>query len=374
MMGGMGRRDELRVEVLRYIQRGISAPADEEGFRRLALAVFEYQFAENEPYRRFCERRNATPDVVSGWREIPAVPAAAFKEASLICGGADVAEAVFRTSGTSQGRGRRGAHYVRDLQLYEASALPNFAAHLLPDGAHLRTLVLGPNAELAPDSSLSWMLELVRRKFGTPESAHYVDENGLLLEELLTELENGENVGRPVMLLGTAAAFVHVLDAIERQKRVLQLAPGTRLMETGGFKGQNREVTREELYATLSSRLGISEHYCVAEYGMTEMCSQFYDNVLHERARARPLEWRYKVVPPWVRTRVVDAETLEPVSDGSTGLLLHLDLANLDSVMAILTEDLGVADHGGFEILGRAAGAELRGCSMAMDQWLTAQR
>ncbi len=95
---------------------------------------------------------------------------------------------------------------------------------------------------------------------------------------------------------------------------------------------------------------------------------------MYERARARPHEWRHKVVPPWVRTRVVDAETLDPVSDGSIGLLLHLDLANLDSVMAILTEDLGVAGQGGFEILGRAAGAELRGCSMAMDQWLTAQR
>ena len=107
---------------------------------------------------------------------------------------------------------------------------------------------------------------------------------------------------------------------------------------------------------------------------MTEMCSQFYDNVLAGQARARPLERRHKVVPPWVRTQVVDAETLEPLHDGSVGLLRHLDLANLDSVMAILTEDVGVSGHGGFEILGRAVGAELRGCSIAMDQWLKAQR
>ncbi len=107
---------------------------------------------------------------------------------------------------------------------------------------------------------------------------------------------------------------------------------------------------------------------------MTEMCSQFNDKVLRERALSRSPEWRHKVVPPWVRTQVLDAETLEPVADGKIGVLRHFDLANLDSVMAILTDDLGLAGSGGFEILGRARGAELRGCSIAMDQWLTAQR
>ncbi len=369
----MNRRDGLKAEVLSYMRRGIDAPKDEDGFLRLALAVFEYQFTENEPYRRYCERRRVTPDKVTDWRRIPAVPTAAFKEAGLICGGTDKAEIVFRTSGTSQGRERRGAHYVRDLELYEASALPNFAAHLLPDGAHLRTLVLGPSSNLAQDSSLSWMLDLVRCTYGTAGSAHYVDEEGLQVERLLGELEGCEKQGRPVMLLGTAAAFVHVLDALEARQRTLRLAPGTRLMETGGTKGIDHEMRRDELYRALTSRLGVSGLYCIAEYGMTEMCSQFYDNVLRERARARPVWKRYKTIPPWVRTQVVDAESLEPVDDGNVGLLRHLDLANFDSVMAILTEDIGVTGNGGFEILGRAAGAELRGCSLAMSQWVKTQ-
>ncbi len=79
-------------------------------------------------------------------------------------------------------------------------------------------------------------------------------------------------------------------------------------------------------------------------------------------------------MPPWVRTQVVEAETLEALPPGRVGLLRHYDLANLDSVMAIQTDDLGIAGPNGFEILGRAAGSELRGCSIAMDQWLTAQR
>jgi hypothetical protein len=66
-----------------------------------------------------------------------------------------------------------------------------------------------------------------------------------------------------------------------------------------------------------------------------------------------------------VRTRVLDPETLEELAAGSPGLLTHFDLANAWTVSAILTEDLGAAVPGGFQLLGRARGAELRGCSMA---------
>ncbi len=368
----MDARDGLRAEVLEYI-RGGSGGAP-EGFAALALKVFEYQFSENEPYRRFCERRGLTPDSVAHWSDIPAVPTAAFKAAALICGGPQQAEIVFRTSGTTQGQDRRGAHHVRDLLLYEVAALLNFQAHVLPDGARLRMLILGPSLKLAPDSSLTWMLDRVRREFGTPDSAHFVDDRGLCLDELISALTESEAGERPVALLGTAAAFAHLLDALEERGRRFRIPPGSRIMETGGFKRGRREIPRDEFYAVLVDQLGLSEFYCVAEYGMTEMCSQFYDNVLRERVRGRSPDYRYKVVPPWVRTQVVDAETLEPLPCGRLGVLRHFDLANLDSVLAIQTDDLGIAGDDGFEILGRAAGAELRGCSIAMDEWLTAQR
>lgn len=368
----MDVRDGLRAEVLEYIRRG--SGGGPEGFETLALKVFEYQFSENQPYRRFCKRRGLTPDRVPGWSDIPAVPAAAFKDAALICGGPERAEIVFRTSGTTQGPGRRGAHYVRDLRLYEAAALPNFQTHVLPDGARLRMLILGPAVQLAPDSSLTWMLDRVRREFGAPDSAYFVDDRGLCLDELIAALAGSEERERPLALLGTAAAFAYLLEALEERGQRLRVPPGSRIMETGGFKRGRRQIPREELYAMLVERLGLSELYCVAEYGMTEMCSQFYDNVLRERARGRSPDFRYKVVPPWVRTQVVDAETLEPLPFGRMGVLRHFDLANLDSVLAIQTDDLGVAREDGFEILGRAAGAELRGCSIAMDEWLTAQR
>ena len=365
---------DLSERVLEFIRQAYSAPDDDQGFEDLALAEFAHQFAENEPYRNYCERRGATPSSVEAWTEIPAVPTAAFKEAPLVCGDSEGVEAVFRTSGTTRGNERRGAHYVRDLRFYRTASLSSFKRHVIPDAVRMHMLILGPSTNAVPDSSLAWMLDLVRGEFGGRDSRHFVDEGGLRLDSLQSELRRCVREERPVCLLGTAAAFVHLLEAMSESEMKVELAPGSRVMETGGLKGMHREVSRDELYGMLVDRLGLSEFYCVSEYGMTEMCSQFYEDVLRARTLGRAPEWRVKVVPPWVRTRVVDAETLEPLPEGRIGVLRHFDLANVNSVMAVQTDDLGVAGDDGFEILGRAAGADLRGCSIAMDQWLTSQR
>ena len=102
------------------------------------------------------------------------------------------------------------------------------------------------------------------------------------------------------------------------------------------------------------------------------MCSQFYDNVLRDRVIHGEVRPRHKVGPPWVRTQAVDPETLEPLPPGEVGILRHYDLANLGSVLAVQTEDLGREVEGGFVVLGRASGAPPRGCSIATDMLLEA--
>ena len=130
-------------------------------------------------------------------------------------------------------------------------------------------------------------------------------------------------------------------------------------------------MSRNGLLRAFWDFFGVPGYMVANEYGMTEMCSQFYDSVLRDlmRGRDRP---RHKLVPSWVRTRVVDPETLEPLSHGQIGLLQHFDLANVNSVMAIQTEDAGFAVDSGFHLLGRAPGATPRGCSIAMDLLLDA--
>ncbi|MFN3477273.1 MAG: long-chain fatty acid--CoA ligase [Candidatus Methylomirabilales bacterium] len=347
---------------------------DVSKFEEMALRVFEYQFEQNEPYQRYCLRQGKRPETVTSWREIPAVPTAAFKELDLVCG---PPEKVFLTSGTTQGPLKRGRHGFPRLALYHASLLSNFTAHLLPDGAHLRMLILTPPPSMVPFSSLVHMLEVVRKKLGKMGGGeprpYFVGEQGLDFTRLIRALTSAEEREEPILLLGTTSSFVHFFDSCLEKGLRFQLPEGSRLMDTGGSKGITREVKRAEFYQLCQEVLGIEGFYCVNEYGMTEMGSQFYDNVLKNRYLGIQ-EPRSKVVPPWVRTLVVDPETLEEAPEGSVGVLRHYDLANAGSVMAIQTEDLGFKVGEGFEVIGRIRGAEARGCSFALHEWLAISR
>jgi Acyl-protein synthetase, LuxE len=365
------RTEELEARILARIAAGVDAAWDDAEFDALARAVFAHQLACNEPYRRYCERRGISAESVAHWTEVPAVPTDAFKAAALVCGDPSRAAAVFRTSGTTQGAERRGAHHFPSLALYDAALRAGFAAHLLPDGVRPRIVSLVPRPADVPDSSLSHMAGEVAEAFGSRAGWFVTPDGGIDHAGLEDALREAESDGEPVCILGTAFAFVHWLDALSEAGTRFRLPPGSRVMDTGGFKGRSREVTREDLYAAIDDRLGISPAWCVNEYGMTEMSSQFYDG---RAGSAPPVSERLHAGPPWVRTQAADPETLRALPHGEVGVLRHWDLANLGSVMAIQTADLGVTSPGGFRVLGRATGAEARGCSLAMDDLLSALR
>jgi hypothetical protein len=367
----------LAAKLVSRFGSGVAQPWPDAQFDELALEVFAWQFASNDVYRRFAEGRGATPDTVARWQDIPPVPVRAFKRLKLVSGDPRSVERVFRTSGTTEGS-LRGEHHLPRLELYRAALLPPFRARLLPDDASLRFLSLVPSPGTQPDSSLSTMIGTAMDVFGAARSEWLATPHGLDVPGLTSALRNAERDGQPVLLLGTAFAFVHWLEALGARgaDTVFRLPPGSRLLETGGFKGRSRVVPRHELYAALSRRLGLGPEWMVNEYGMTELLSQYYEPGMGEPTRAGPLEElldaRRLVAPPWLRYRVLDPTTLESVPDGRRGLLAHYDLANAGSVMAVLTEDLGYRDGGGLRLLGRPPGAEPRGCSVAMDELLSA--
>lgn len=150
------------------------------------------------------------------------------------------------------------------------------------------------------------------------------------------------------------------------------------VMETGGFKGRSREVSKHELYALFEQRLGVAPTHCISEYSMTELSAQAYSNTLHAwstRGEVRTLETCRFETPPWARVEAVDPQTMQTLEPNQRGLLRWYDLSNVWSVATIQTSDMGVVDeHGGFEVLGRAQGAQLRGCSMSIEEMKLAVR
>jgi hypothetical protein len=168
--------------------------------------------------------------------------------------------------------------------------------------------------------------------------------------------------GEPVALFGTALAFAHLFE--QMGDRSLNLPAGSYAVETGGFKGSQREIRKRDLYALFGQRLGLSVDSVWNEYGMCELSSQFYT---HGLGRAH-------TSGPWARVIVTNPETGAEVAIGETGVLRIFDLANLGTVLAIQTADLAVRREGGFELIGRDPGVIPRGCSISADLVLREKR
>jgi hypothetical protein len=340
---------------------------DDGAFDDLALRLFDYQRRYNEPYARYCSALGIVEGAMPAtWERIPPVPAAAFKEATLTTFPAQRAALAFETSGTTQGRS--GKHFFETPDLYDAALIAGFERFVLADGARLRYCNLVPNPATRPGSSLGYMMGRVSQTFGDGAAGWYVDGDSLDFEGFVSDLHDARQRKQPVCIATTAFALAAVLERCACGGIDLPLTPGSRIMETGGFKGRAKMVERGELYRAAAETFSIAEDAIVAEYGMTELTSQYYDAARPPFVEA-DLSVRFKRSPPWLRPRVVGPDGAR-LPDGVVGALVHVDLANRASCIAIATEDLGVTfsnPRGGdaaLVLIGRERGAGLRGCSL----------
>jgi hypothetical protein len=336
--------------------------ASEAAFEAQALRLFAHQYQHNLPFQRFCQQRGKTVRTVKSWRDIPAVPINAFKALPLSCVPAEAAARTFMTSGTTQGD-VRGKHHHPSLAVYDASMVKNFSQRFMQGGEKLRMGILFPDEDLLPHSSLAHYLALALKNFGAHGSHYLLTAQGLDQTRLLSELRHAQESGAAYALLGASYSFVHLLDALQQSGLSFQLPPGSRVLDTGGFKGQSRELGMDDFYSQLSAALGIDRNQCINMYGMTELSTQFYDS-------GNATLPSVKSGPHWIRSRVLDPLSGLEKPAGSQGILAHCDLANFNSVTTILTEDVGVAVDAGFLLLGRAQGSAAKGCSLAVEEFL----
>ena len=329
-------------------------------FSELALELFTLQFRHNHAYRKICEARNLTPVTVEHWTQIPAVPAAAFKELELSSIPAAARTAVFHSSGTTEQKPSRHFHCAESLSVYEASLWTWFKRNCGMQNVDCGLVILTPPPERVSHSSLVHMFETVRKRIGAPETVftgQLADDGAWTLdfEAALAALSDNSKLKtqNSKLILGTAFSFVHLVDFLAEKKLRLRLPAGSRVMETGGYKNRSRSLPKAELHTLITDRLGVSRENILCEYGMSELSSQAY-------AKSSGV-FQF---PPWARVQIISPETRREVAEGETGLIRILDLANIFSIAAIQTEDLGIRRGDGFELVGRAQLAEPRGCSL----------
>jgi Acyl-protein synthetase, LuxE len=346
-----------------------SADETDAAFERLALDLFAYQFANNAPYRALCEHIGRSPANIATWRDVPAVSTSSFADARLACFPPERTMLTFVSSGTTSARARPSVHELENTLLYDASLLAYFKQCVMPDRDAMRMLLLSPSFTSAPRSSLAYMLTKVHAAFAS-SGGFFITDDVLDMDGIASALRKS---AEPVLVFGTAFAFVHFLDHCKKSGWRFSLAAGSRIVETGGFKGKSRSVGRDELYDDLVHVFGVRRDFCIAEYGMCELGSQWYDASLSDSLAGREPREQLKIGPHWTRTLVVDPLTAQEAPSGTAGLLRCFDLSNRGSVAAVLTGDLAVAREGGFEYIARSSAAPPKGCSIAIDTALGAR-
>ena len=318
--------------------------ATNDDFNALALQIFAYQFENNIPYQRFCRQRERTPRTVRSWRNIPAVPINGYKDLMLSCCDPESADRVFMTSGTTKD-GIRGKCYHPTLSVYDTSMITAFRQRFMQEHPKLRMGILFPTEQTMPNSSLAHYLALALNEFGADGSRYLLTDDGLDREALFSELDRAVQTGEPYALLGASFSFVHVMDEMERLGKAVSLPKGSRILDTGGFKGQSRELELDAFYDLLEARFGVPRDHCINMYGMTELSTEFYDwgNTTCPSVKSGP---------HWIRSQIVNPLTGDELPKGDKGVLVHCDLAHFNCVSSILTEDAGIEVDDGFLLSG----------------------
>lgn len=185
------------------------------------------------------------------------------------------------------------------------------------------------------------------------------------LSRLLQVLDELQARRVPFCLLGyTPVLYQQVVRPLYERGIRLQLPPSVFVLHFGGWKRlQDQAVTKELLTSRAAEVFGLPPHAVCDIYGFTEQLGVIYPD--------GPDGW--KRTPAWSEVFVRDPRTLELVPDGEPGLLEFVcPLPHSYPGIAVLLDDVGrIMSRGpgpdgsqgtAFEVIGRAAGAEIRGC------------
>ena len=309
----------------------------EEDFKKICFEIFKYQVDYNPIYSSYCEiiLKGKNPNKIT---DIPFLPISFFKEEQIICQGQKIEE-IFLSSGTT---GNQSKHLVSDLSIYKKSFRKSFEL-FYGDITDYCILSLLPNYREREGSSLIYMVDDLIKNSKHPESGFYLNDYKKLTQTLI-ELENKN---QKTILFGVSYAL---LDLAEQFPQKLN---NTIIIETGGTKGNRKEVLKEELHESLKSCFKTKTIH--SEYGMTELLSQSYSkgNGIFKS-------------PPWKKVLIRDInDPLSFVDKNITGGINIIDLSNIYSCPFIATQDLGKKyNDDSFSIIGRYDNSDVRGCNL----------
>jgi hypothetical protein len=350
----------LAEEILGLIEAGVDAELPDATFNDYCLQLFALHYETNKIFREFCDAKKVKPGDIDRWQDVPMVYNDVFKTHLVASFPLEQSVMACLTGGTTSltQRGRIFRDEDGKRLVFGANKMMT-GSYLFPDfeeGKRCRILILAPSPELAPSMGMAIGIDQTRRHFGTPDSMFLLGKSGIDIKAMLKALRECEASGTPVALIGATSAFVYFFQSCRRKKIKFHLPPGSRVCDGGGYRGRFGVVTRDDYYAMVAEIFDVPETHCVNVLGEAETATNLFDDALRRHVKGLPARQRTRPVPPWSRVLAMNIDDLTPLPDGEVGLLAHWDLANVPTVLAVITDNLGYTTDGGrgCEMVGRA--------------------
>lgn len=349
-------RGHIFSQILEAIREGGRRFGNTSYFNALACELFKLQIKNNPLYKLYCERVQADLNP-KRWQDICFLPIHAFKSPLFNVDRSKENKLQFLSSGTSLGD-IRSRHLMKTSLHYDA-VIDQLLINRFKIGKGQTCFVsLIPSFVENPHSSLSYMISRVNKKKYFQHAFRGVQKGMIYFEALTQFLKKCELEKQSVFFATTTLALIDYMHWMQAHDVQIRLPKKSLIMDTGGYKGKILNTTRALILNQTIKYLGISKDQVVNEYGMTELSSQFYDQTGTD----------IKKVPAWCKVAVLNPKTNHITSKDGRGILRIVDLANVWFCAFIQTEDIAKIDSSGFQVLGRASGSGLRGCSIDYEE------
>lgn len=305
-------------------------------FNEIALQIFHFQYKNNLVYRNFVDLLGINIQKIKNYKEIPCLPIEFFKT-HTITSFPYQPEIIFQSSGTTDTI--KSKSHVFSKSLYEDSIYNTFYS-FYGNPKNYIIAALTPDSINSPNSSLAYMLNFLIKKTENNASGFYLNKE----EELLEIIKS--NPHSKIILFGVTYSLINFAEHYPLA------ADNLLVVETGGMKGQIKEMTRNEVHSFLSQKLNSQVN---SEYSMAELMSQAYsiNNFIFN-------------APAWMKIRIRDIyDPLSLLGQKKSGGIDIIDLANIYTCSFISTKDIGIMHNNfTFEVLGRYDFSDVRGCNL----------
>lgn len=336
-----------------------------------------YHIENCEEYKSILQKQNFDIESIndeSDLYKIPPLPTLYFKRNRLFSMPEEKLKVKAYSSGTKGAHSRIGLD-MGTLTCGVFMMIRFFGYHKILSAAPTNYIMLG----YRPDKDNN--LGALKTAYGTTKFAPALHREYALIktdkgydvntEGILRALTRYEKMGLPVRFVGFPAYMYFLAEELKKNGISFNLSRRSKVLMGGGWKQfSNTEIDRDEFYALIGETLGIRK----------ENCCEFFSAVEHPLPYIKCKNGHFHA-PIYSRVIIRDAETLQPVTDGTAELLSFVTpFVWSMPLTSVVTDDIAVKYDGCkcgcgidtpyFDLLGRAGVSQIKTCAASAAELL----